>query len=220
MQLGLAILFLFFFLAMSASTLHRSLQRSSLRSSLTFSSQPFSINPLKRSKRTSSSLPSTSLKQQNIPKDVVYILDGTAMLYRSYFGKESVMKFHKMRTTEEYGSIPCGALAAYAHTFARFIRDFKPKYLVVTFDCGKSFRNDLFPMYKQQRDKVSLCPLFFSLDLIISLLSYFFKPHDELCAQFPYALKLLQSMGSTCLQSPGFEADDIMASFSDSIIRR
>ena len=76
------------------------------------------------------------------------------MLYRSYFGMEGAMRYKHMRTSPAYQQIPCGALVAYASTFARFIRDFQPKYVIAMFDCGPSFRNELFPLYKQQRPKV------------------------------------------------------------------
>jgi hypothetical protein len=100
--------------------------------------------------------PSRLKTYQELNENLVYVLDGTAMLYRSYFGKEGVMKYQHMKASAEYNDIPCGALIAYASTFARFVRDFQPKYVVATFDCGPSFRNELFPSYKQQRPKVSL----------------------------------------------------------------
>lgn len=91
---------------------------------------------------------------REMKENLVYILDGTSMLYRSYYGKESLIKFRNMKTSKEYSSISCGALIAFATTFARFVRDFEPKYVVAAFDSGKSFRHDIFPPYKQQRVKV------------------------------------------------------------------
>jgi hypothetical protein len=100
--------------------------------------------------------PSRLKAYQEHNENLVYVLDGTAMLYRSYFGMEGTVKYQHMKASPEYNNIPCGALIAYASTFARFICDFQPKYVVATFDCGPSFRNELFPSYKQQRPKVSI----------------------------------------------------------------
>lgn len=56
--------------------------------------------------------------------------------------------------------LKCGAVTLMAMQLARFVRDVKPKYLAVAFDAAKkTFRNDLFPKYKQQRLSVSsICP--------------------------------------------------------------
>lgn len=98
------------------------------------------------------------LNKQNLNDNkndnVVYILDGTAMLYRSYYGMESKKKFSNMKTSLIHGNIPCSALIGLTTTFTRFLREFKPKYIAVAFDSGKTFRNELFPEYKQQREKV------------------------------------------------------------------
>lgn len=106
--------------------------------------------------------------------NIIYILDGTAMLYRSYYGMESKKKFIQMKTSNEYGNIACSALVGLSTTFARFIREFKPKYIAAAFDSGKTFRNDLFPDYKQQREKVILFLFFISSFIYFRFLIYLF----------------------------------------------
>jgi hypothetical protein len=97
---------------------------------------------------------------QPMPKtsvdETLFTLDGTAMLYRSYFGMESQMKYKGLISTPLYGGVSCAALAAFCQTFVRFLRDFRPKYVAVAFDSGRTFRNDLYPLYKQQRKKVKV----------------------------------------------------------------
>jgi DNA polymerase-1 len=76
-------------------------------------------------------------------------------MFRSYFGHESKHVFADSITSPAHNSIPCNALVAYSMMFARFIRDVDPNYVAVAFDAGKkTFRNDLYPQYKQNRDKV------------------------------------------------------------------
>lgn len=53
-------------------------------------------------------------------------------------------------------TLKCGALITMIISFARIIRDVKPKYVAVAFDAGRTtFRNELFPSYKQQRKEVT-----------------------------------------------------------------
>ncbi len=58
--------------------------------------------------------------------------------------------------TNQSLAIKCGALTTMVMHFARFIRDVKPKYVAMAFDAGKkTFRNEIFAPYKQQRLTVS-----------------------------------------------------------------
>ena len=85
-------------------------------------------------------------------KKIFYILDGTSMLYRSFYGLESQKKFKNYKTNL---NIPCSALISLIFTFLRFLRDIQPFYIATVFDSGgKTFRNQLFKEYKQQRVKV------------------------------------------------------------------
>jgi hypothetical protein len=50
----------------------------------------------------------------------------------------------------------CEPLVVFFTQFAKLVRDLKPKYVAVAFDAGRTtFRNGLFPAYKQQRSAVS-----------------------------------------------------------------
>jgi hypothetical protein len=52
--------------------------------------------------------------------------------------------------------VRCGALTAMLMHFVRFVRDVRPRYLAVAFDVEKkTFRNEIYPAYKEHRKGVS-----------------------------------------------------------------
>ncbi|WP_240730784.1 5'-3' exonuclease H3TH domain-containing protein [Deinococcus sp. S9] len=74
------------------------------------------------------------------------------------------------------------------------LREAEPLRLLGALDCGRSFRHDLYPDYKGHRGE---------------------KP-DELRALLEEAPELLKrEFGVELFQSPGFEADDVMATIAD-----
>ena len=109
---------------------------------------------------------------ETLPDETMYILDGTAMLHRAYYSRDSrdnhasctigpdlvanIMKKLSYGDDEisqlmeasglnpfEYDDVTdvpigCGPLIAMTLTFARFIRDVKPKYVAVVFDAVRT----------------------------------------------------------------------------------
>ena len=96
-------------------------------------------------------------------------------------------------TSDKLPVVHCGALTTMMLQFARFVRDVKPRYVAVAFDVnGHTFRNELYPPYKQHR---SATPTY-----LLPLLNL--------------APPLLSSMGCRCYMQQGYEADDVMATLS------
>ena len=91
---------------------------------------------------------------KSLPSDTLYVLDGTAMMYRCFYGMESRTRYRLVTTSPEHESVPCGALASFAAGLAKLIREIKPNYLVTAFDTGRTFRNEIFSEYKKHRGKV------------------------------------------------------------------
>ena len=69
----------------------------------------------------------------------------------------------------------------------------KPSHLAVIFDAGsKTFRNDMYTEYKANRS----------------------EPPDDLIPQFPLTRDAVRAFGVACVEKPGFEADDLIATYS------
>lgn len=127
---------------------------------------------------TPPSLPSpVTVSHADLVGETLYIIDGTALLYKSFYGlgkqkyyanlttlvySEQQLHSHSSTTstptnttTATQDPLPCGAVAAMATAFTRFCRDVQPSHVAVVFDAGRvTFRNRLYPLYKQQRPEV------------------------------------------------------------------
>lgn len=167
-----------------------------------------------------------SISHQDLPPETLYIFDGTAMIYQSYFSNEAKNMFSTSLMGDRWraeivqelphldvsqSSWSCSALVVKAMTFARFIRDIQPKYVAVAYDSPKrSFRNEMFPAYKKQRPRppedliaqLHIAPKYVPTHCTYRLV---IKESDDVC-------RLMQMLGCTTLRREGFEADDVMAS--------
>ena len=90
-------------------------------------------------------------------KNRVYILDGTAMLYKAYHAGLA------------YSKITASPEAEVANTLRqhcdKFLGQIQPQYLAVVLDHGKkNFRHELMPEYKETRGEVGYyCTMLFRL---------------------------------------------------------
>ena len=116
--------------------------------------------------------------------DRLYVVDGMAFAFRSYFA---------IRNLRDSKGRPTNAVFGFARVLLKLLREEKPSHLVLVFDApGKTFRDDLYPAYKAQRDET---------------------PKD-LIAQFPVIDRLVEAFGFPVLRIPGVEADDVMGTLA------
>jgi len=111
----------------------------------------------------------------------VLVIDGTAILFRSFFGGVSVLA---------PDGTEVGAVMLSCTKIAQLIAQHRASHVVVVFDAGShTFRNDLDPRYKANRG----------------------APPPELIPQFDLILQASKVLGFTTRSLLGFEADDLMA---------
>jgi len=115
----------------------------------------------------------------------VFLLDGTALAYRSYFAMKEPLRDSKGRnTTAIYGVV---------NSILKIMREEKPEYMIVAFDAGKpASRLQIFPEYKSTRVKMP----------------------DELKEQIPILKQVLEAMGISVVELEGEEADDVVATLT------
>lgn len=115
----------------------------------------------------------------------LYLLDGSSYIYRAYFG---------VRDLATSGGMPTNAVLGFTRMLMDLLQEERPDYLAVVLDCPReeTFRRQLYPAYKAQRDAV---------------------PAD-LIPQFPYIRKVLAALNIPALEAPGFEADDVIATLA------
>ncbi|MDD2944000.1 MAG: DNA polymerase I, partial [bacterium] len=86
--------------------------------------------------------------------------------------------------------VPTNAVYGFTRMLLKLLRDVSPKYLAVAFDNKEpTFRHLMYPAYKSNRAE---CPA-------------------DLVPQMPYFRRIAKLLGLTCLDKPGVEADDVIA---------
>lgn len=112
----------------------------------------------------------------------VYLIDGSAYIYRAY---------HAVAPLTNSEGMPTHAVFGFLNILRRMLKDKKPQYLAVAFDMrGPVFRHEMYADYKANRPPMP----------------------DDLAVQLPYIKELVHAMNIPCFEMQGIEADDIIAS--------
>ena len=117
----------------------------------------------------------------------IVLVDGNNLLFRSYYATAYSGNF--MNNSKGF---PTNGLYGLVNMLNKIIKEENPKYMLVAFDKGKTFRHDEFKEYKEGRIKMP----------------------EDLGKQFVVAKKLLPLMGIKCLEVDNYEADDIIGTYS------
>ena len=118
----------------------------------------------------------------------IILVDGNNLLYRSYYATAYNGNF--MKNSKGF---PTNAIFGFVNMMNKIIREENPEYILAAFDKGKTFRHEEYEGYKDGRVKTP----------------------DELKMQFPIAKQILGAMGIKYYEIAGFEADDIIGTFSE-----
>jgi len=114
--------------------------------------------------------------------ETVYLIDGSAYIYRAY---------HAVAPLTNSEGMPTHAVFGFLNILKRMLKDKKPEYLAVAFDMrGPVFRHEMYADYKANRPPMP----------------------DDLAVQIPYIKELVHAMNIPCFEMQGIEADDIIAS--------
>lgn len=121
-------------------------------------------------------------------KTPLYLIDGYALIFRSYFA------FIRNPLTTS-GGMNISALHGFTRILLNILRDYSPEYLAVALDSRTpTFRDEMYEEYKKTRDKTP----------------------EDLKAQFPVIESLLKEFHIPTVRRNGMEADDIIASLARS----
>jgi DNA polymerase-1 len=116
----------------------------------------------------------------------LYLIDGHALAYRTYFALTS-MGGDNSRWITKSGE-PTAGTYGFASVLLKILEQDRPDYLAVSFDVGRTFRDDLFADYKGTRDKMP----------------------PDLSVQIDRIMELVGVFNIPKLTAEGFEADDVL----------
>lgn len=119
-------------------------------------------------------------------KKTLFLIDGSAIAYRSHFA------FAKRPLITAAGE-HTGAVFGFCNTLLSILKRHTPDYIAVVVDApGPTFRHRMFPEYKATREKMP----------------------DELVAQIPRILELVEAFNIKLFRIPELEADDIIGTYA------
>ncbi len=114
----------------------------------------------------------------------LFLIDGNALLYRSYYA------IQRLSTSRGF---PTNAIYGFITTLRKLIDREKPDYLGIVFDTGKpTLRHQAFKDYKAHRKPMP----------------------EDLILQVPVLKKVIQAMNIPLTEYENYEADDVLASLA------
>jgi DNA polymerase-1 len=121
-------------------------------------------------------------------KQHLYLVDGSSYIFRAY---------HRLPPLTNPEGTPVGAVYGYTTMLWKLAADLDaadgPTHLAVILDAsGVSFRNDIYEHYKANRP----------------------EPPEDLKPQFPLIRDATRAFSLPCIEVPGLEADDLIATYA------
>ncbi len=117
----------------------------------------------------------------------LFLLDAYALIYRAYYALIRAPRI----TSRGFNT---SAIFGFCNTLDEILRKENPTHIAVCFDPpgGHTFRHDMYPQYKAQRDK---------------------QPED-ITASIPYIKRILEAYRIPAIEVDGYEADDVIGTLS------
>ncbi len=113
------------------------------------------------------------------------LIDGSAYIFRAYYALPPMSR---------KDGTPVNAVFGFTNMLVKLIEDYKEEKLIVIFDAAReNFRNKIFPEYKANRGETP----------------------EDLIPQFDLIKKCVEAFKIPQLEIEGFEADDIIGSYSN-----
>ncbi len=125
-------------------------------------------------------------------KNHLYLVDGSSYIFRAY---------HRLPPLTNPKGVPVGAVYGYTTMLWKLADDLHkadgPTHLAVILDhSSKTFRNELYDQYKANRP----------------------EPPEDLRPQFPLIRDATRAFSLPCIETEGYEADDLIASYTEAAV--
>ncbi len=123
------------------------------------------------------------------PGERVFLIDSMSHIFRAYFapmgGRMEPLTNTKGQVTQ--------AVFVFTNMLRKLLADEKPHYIAAVFESGeKTFRHETFSEYKAHRTEMP----------------------EDLTSQIPYIIRICEVYNIPILNSPGFEADDVIGALA------
>ena len=117
-------------------------------------------------------------------KKIVYLIDGSAYIYRAY---------HAIRHLSNSKGQSTNAVFGFARMLIKLMEDKTPDFLAICFDMpGPTFRHEMYPDYKANRPPMP----------------------EDMALQIPWIKKVVAGFKVAVLEVAGYEADDLIGTLA------
>ena len=125
----------------------------------------------------------------------LFLVDGSGYIFRAYYALPPLYR--------KSDGLPTGAVNGFCNMLYKLIEDTNksvgPTHLAVIFDSARNtFRNNIYKDYKANRG----------------------DPPEDLIPQFKIIKDAVTAFGIQSIESKGFEADDIIATYADAAVKK
>ncbi len=118
------------------------------------------------------------------PPRHVTLVDGSGFIFRA---------FHGLPMMTRPDGVPVNAVYGFTSMLMKLMQEQEAGHLAVIFDAGRTtFRSEIYPDYKAHRP----------------------EPPEELVPQFALIREAVRAFNVPCVELPGFEADDLIATYA------
>jgi len=116
----------------------------------------------------------------------LFLLDAYALIYRSYFAFINAPRVNSK-------GLNTSTMLGFVNTLDQLIKNEKPTHIAVAFDMhGPTFRHDMFPAYKAQREEMP----------------------EDIRKAIPYIREIIKGYKIPIIEKEGFEADDVIGTLA------
>ncbi|KZD12270.1 DNA polymerase I [Oceanibaculum pacificum] len=117
-------------------------------------------------------------------RNALYLVDGSGYIFRAY---------HALPPMTRADGTPVNAVFGFSAMLMKLVEEIDAQHLAVIFDSAReTFRNEIYPAYKAQRP----------------------EPPEDLRPQFALIRDAVRAFNVPCIEMPGFEADDLIATYA------
>ena len=117
-------------------------------------------------------------------RPTVYLIDGSAYIYRAFFALPALNNSKGLQTNAVYG---------FTTTLMKIIREHQPHGLAVVFDeAGPTLRHEAYQAYKAQRPPMP----------------------EGMSAQIPFIHRVVEALNIPVVRQAGYEADDLIGTLA------
>jgi DNA polymerase-1 len=138
-------------------------------------------------------MPSKVSSNGNEPRERVFLIDSMSHIFRAFYAP---MQNRVAPLATSSGQVT-GAVYIFTNMLLKLVREEKPDYIAAIFESReKTFRHETYADYKANRTQMP----------------------DDLASQMPYIFRVCEVLNIPLINSPGYEADDVIGTLSQKAV--